>query len=337
MIQRGASAQRVGVPRSSSFTRLVQVAARTQTRSISPAEHSASSSPRTMAHAQQAGSDVPRTPSSSKPLLPSSGDSPPRADGAELCDSILAGDVICIRGNNGYIADIGAANGYLGHVLVVLSPMRRLERSGSDWTMLAEVMPKLNLSNVWKVTTIESTRRAQGLYRTDLFIHADPTSEKTSVVAEFKEDSSELDLIDNSSVELWSCPSSLRSRISTEDVVTVAEEMKSTEKNWSYITAARAVLRSAALPATRPGRAQMALLKEVKECWEQPPICTSIVVIFWQRLLCRIAKASSQSSMDLIRRWMPLKADRGLPGDLIDTMRKCGWTHVRHLDIFFRV
>lgn len=63
------------------------------------------------------------------------------------------------------------------------------------------------------------------------------------------------------------------------------------------------------------------------------PICTSVVIMFWQRWLCKLAsvlaaqqETAEETSSDLILQWFPLKADRSLPGPLLDTMLRCGWT-----------
>jgi len=77
------------------------------------------------------------------------------------------------------------------------------------------------------------------------------------------------------------------------------------------------------------------LMKETESCWFCDPICTSVVIIFWQRYLCKLAdhlnKDKSHDSLciesaDLILQFMPLKADRVLPGELHKVLRSCGWT-----------
>merc|ERR1712146_658240 len=73
------------------------------------------------------------------------------------------------------------------------------------------------------------------------------------------------------------------------------------------------------------------LMDKVHGYWESAPICTSIVTAFWQRYLCKFAHATGQCEANLILKWMPLKADRVLPGELVDTMQKCGWMLVTHV------
>ena len=44
----------------------------------------------------------------------------------------------------------------------------------------------------------------------------------------------------------------------------------------------------------------------------------------------------AKKAVDLIRRVVPLKADRALPGDLTHTMRACGWSCVVQVPQVFR-
>jgi len=85
----------------------------------------------------------------------------------------------------------------------------------------------------------------------------------------------------------------------------------------------RAVLRSATLDEA-PG--SNTLLDEIQRCWASPPICTSVVIVFWQRYLCKVAAATGQTEVELILKLMPLKADRTLPGELMAGIRQCGWS-----------
>jgi len=109
----------------------------------------------------------------------------------------------------------------------------------------------------------------------------------------------------------------------------VLVEMKAAEQNWSYATAARAVFKSAALCG---GKNRATLLRDMQGCWNEAPICTSIVITFWQRYLCHFAQTIGKRELDLVLKWMPLFADRGLPGDLTASMKKCGWKCIDKLN-----
>jgi len=45
---------------------------------------------------------------------------------------------------------------------------------------------------------------------------------------------------------------------------------------------------------------------------------------------------ASTKAVDLIMRFMPLKSDRALPGDLLRSMRECGWVSMPHVPRVFR-
>lgn len=241
--------------------------------------------------------------------------------------AIAPGDVFFVRGSGG-IADIGTTGGFMGHVLVVLAAPQPLR--ASDKADIQSAMPSINTSQIWRVSTLESTRGHVGLHCCEMLLHVQPKSGRFSFVGELSADGSTLTLLDNEAVELWQSPAELRSQLRVDIMAQVLAEMKSAEQNWSYATAARAVLKSAAL---RGGKNRATLLRDMQECWDEAPICTSIVVIFWQRYLCHFAQTVGKGELALVLKWMPLFADRGLPGDLTSSMRKCGWNCLDKLKI----
>jgi len=85
-------------------------------------------------------------------------------------------------------------------------------------------------------------------------------------------------------------------------------------------------------------------MNKVLQSWLQRPICTSVIVIFWQRYLCKLAAehASAESeknvstlTLELIMRWIPLKADCVLPGDLTRVLLEVGWVRIISLPQVF--
>lgn len=123
-------------------------------------------------------------------------------------------------------------------------------------------------------------------------------------------------------LEIWRCPSELRRGFRADIMAGVLGDMVDCQADWSYTTAARAVFNSADIAH----RARTDELRdEVELSWEAAPICTSIVISFWQRYLQGLAFATGASDLDLILRWMPLKADRGLPGELLEVLQQSGW------------
>lgn len=233
---------------------------------------------------------------------------------------VAPGDVLFVRGR-GQLMDIGATGGFMGHVLVALTCPEPFECTAGEARDLQLKWPASGLQNIWRVQTVESTRGHIGLHRSEMLVSVEAGTGNFLLVGELSEGI--LYVIENEPVELWQSPTELRRNLHAETMSAVVRDMKRVEKSWSYTTAARAVLKSAVVRG-RGGDSE-ALMRELQSCWEEAPICTSVVVIFWQRYLCRRAEATGQQELDLILRWMPLKADRGLPGELIGSMRRCGW------------
>jgi len=245
---------------------------------------------------------------------------------ASAVQSALApGDVLFVKGTGG-LTEIGTTGGFLGHFLVVLASPNRLLPSSPEALELSKMKPLLDIACVWKVETIESTRSREGLHRAEMLVHIEQRTGRFIFVGELC--GNELAWMDDEIVQLWQSPQEFRSQIRKDFIFGVLSEMKSCEKNWSLATAARAVLMNAAV---REDDGKGRLLQELCDCWSEAPICTSIVVVFWQRLLCRVVSRSKQAPLDAILRVMPLKADRGLPGDLINAMSQCGWTQLNHM------
>jgi hypothetical protein len=110
----------------------------------------------------------------------------------------------------------------------------------------------------------------------------------------------------------------------------VLEKMRSSDASWSWSTAVRAFLFSADVSEDHESSANS--MREIRACWKSDPICTSVVIVFWQKYLCKLAELHTGSdAMDWILRWMPVKADRALPGELLSAMERCGWIVVETL------
>jgi len=114
----------------------------------------------------------------------------------------------------------------------------------------------------------------------------------------------------------------------------VLSDMKSQEASWSWATAVRAVLLSAEVSDQHE---KASVLRMIEKSWTVDPICTSVVIVFWQRYLCRLAEIANAagnankaevSPVVWIVDWMPLQGDRALPGELLGTMERCGWNMV---------
>lgn len=238
---------------------------------------------------------------------------------------IAAGDVIFVRGSAGGIMDVGAVGGVMGHVMLVIDLPRSITCGSEEAHHLQPVWPS-GVQTIWRVRTAESTRTRTGLHEADLLLYARPGTRRLALIGEQSDGQVEISgETGGEAVELWQSPMELRSRLTNEVVRDVLDDMKGNFASWSWATAARAVLRS---PAAFNSKGRARLLAEIQACWESDPICTSVVIAFWQRALCKIAEDAGFPGVepaDLILEWMPLKADRSLPGTLLDTMRRCGW------------
>lgn len=112
--------------------------------------------------------------------------------------------------------------------------------------------------------------------------------------------------------------------------------MMQSDASWSVTTAIRSVFKSAHISAD--SNSQQALA-DARACWDNAPICTSLVVTFWQRYLCywsdktNLEPLQRSDPADLILKWMPLKADRTLPGDLLDALMHVGWVRISHFSL----
>lgn len=232
----------------------------------------------------------------------------------------MPGDVLFIRGEGGF-ADIGTTGGFLGHFLVVTATPARL--TASELKQVNEMRDDFREERLWKVETVESTRNHCGLHRSHLVLFVEPGTSRVLVVAEILANQADVVEVEPELVHIWQSPAELRLQLSTFAVEDVISDMKVQEQNWSYATAARALL----LGASVEGRsADKQLLHELSACWLTAPICTSVVVIFWQRLLGHLAPKLRLPHAELIMRYLPLKADRGLPTELLAVLGSCGWT-----------
>mmetsp|Transcript_96330 Transcript_96330/g.259048 ORF Transcript_96330/g.259048 Transcript_96330/m.259048 type:complete len:309 (-) Transcript_96330:242-1168(-) len=246
------------------------------------------------------------------------------SDDVEFLDRLLGpGDVLNVRGDSQRLLEIGATGGSFGHVVLVVGRPRCIP-AGSDEAHKLEAVFPLGADRLWSVPIVESTSTEEGLHQAELLLHVD-SSRRVIVVGE-QPNPDELTTIEPEFVELWLCPAELRSQIRPDLCELVLADMKAHEANWSFCTAARAFLQDA-LIRDAGNRDHASLLREVQDCWLTAPICTSIVIIFWQRYLCNLAGLArkGESPLDLVLRWMPVKADRGLPDELLGVMGALGW------------
>lgn len=252
---------------------------------------------------------------------------PPRRQVDQDLQLVLSpGDVLFVKGD-GQFTELGTTGGWMGHVLIVRGEPKLVPRQWFEEWGVNVAWPSKSVTHLWKVPTIESTRSAEGLHQCEMLVHVrlDGTMVLLGELATSDDNTLDFSQIDEEALEVWQSPDELRSQLRMDCIHDVLTDMVSCEASWSLTTAARAVFKSAKLSRRRD------LLGKVQGYWDSAPICTSVVIAFWQRYLCNFARATGQREADLILKWMPLKADRVLPGELVETMQKCGWGHVRRI------
>lgn len=236
---------------------------------------------------------------------------------------VAPGDIVYVKGS-GRFQNIGANGGLMGHVMVALAPPVLVERRSALARTLTPLWP-CGVPCLWRVRTLESTRSTSGLHEAEMLVHVDSCSHRMFLVGELSLDHSELSSVDMESVQIWQSPKALRDHMNQEIVEAVLGDMIAHDGDWSYVTAARALVLSGDCCCSETSAA---LLHEAKACWQSAPICTSVAIVFWQRYLCKFGRRCRTNSCDpadLIRNYMPLKADRTLPGTLQQVLRQCQW------------
>ena len=82
----------------------------------------------------------------------------------DALDLLMApGDVLLMNGSGRGLLEIGNAGGFMGHVLVVTATPSVVRQGTAESEPLAAVWPQ-EAKALWKVATVESTRRETGLY-----------------------------------------------------------------------------------------------------------------------------------------------------------------------------
>lgn len=248
--------------------------------------------------------------------------------GYQLEHLILPGDIVSVTSSGNALMEIGITGGFMGHVLVVVGRPRRVWHQSEEAFSLRPAWPR-GAPEVWMVPTIESCRGEHGLSHAQLILHVEQRTGKLILLGSLviRGPCRELQLHDNHDIEFWQSPGELRMNMRSDLISQVVSEMEACTADWSYFTAARALFQS---PDTFSSSSNQKILKELQACWESEPICTSVAIIFWQRYLCKLAHITGSSPSDLVVRWMPLKADRALPGALLSTIGNCGWVSISH-------
>merc|ERR1712032_812950 len=87
-------------------------------------------------------------------------------------------------------------------------------------------------------------------------------------------------------------------------------------RRWSMKTAVNAtVFRSGTLdPHRYPSqKSREDLMEDLRKRWDKPPICTSVVIMVWQKYFELAFPGDTDRAVQHILRWMPLLSDKALP------------------------
>lgn len=236
----------------------------------------------------------------------------------------------------------GTVGDWTDHVLLVAGPPWGVWRNSPEAADLKDVWLAVSAVNqgaeVWRVDTIDSSVR--GLHIAESLLYVDRATGQLMLVGEIDPEDGELYVSERPEpVELWQSPAELRAQIHLDFVEEVLRDMKAGEADWSPSSAACAIIESSEIAVFDDHHT----LDDVQACWKQDPICTGAVIGFWQRYLCKLAEACSprgsaecaERAMALILRWMPIRCDRALPGDLAGSMQSADWIFVPQIPRIF--
>jgi hypothetical protein len=276
---------------------------------------------------------------------------PPPASTEEIyykvVDRILLpgpGDVL-FAGSNDNMMQIGAMGGYFGHAMLVTASAYRIRQDSLELRELRQTWP-CDVTDMWAVPFMECTRGHTGLHEATLLLEVDRKAGSIKAIAERSSVGGEVvvALCEGEQVEIFQSPVALSRLINScqhraDLLAEVFAEMRMDmcSLDWSKVTAVKAALMPASLDRNREAAQSLA---QLRLSWSTQPICTSVIVVFWQRYLCKLAPYigdgsspdATRSVLDLIHRWMPLKADRSLPGDVLNVLRCTGWVKCLRLN-----
>lgn len=242
----------------------------------------------------------------------------------------------------GNVLEIGTMGGYFGHVMLVTGTARKILRGSPQAFDYSGIWPA-DADVLWAVPFIECVRGEDGLHKAVLLLRVNCNDGTIIPVAEESPATEDLYLCEGDRIEVFQSPYHLRELINTcahraellsEVLAEMIKEMNDTK--WSETTAVKAFLLSSTLDRSCRGAEA---LQQVYDSWSKSPICTTVVVSFWQRYLCKLAphvhfghsQDDDERATDLIHRWMPLYADRSLPTDLLDVMDTTLWIKCKPL------
>eukprot|EP00427_Karlodinium_veneficum_P024813 CAMPEP_0169119356 /NCGR_PEP_ID=MMETSP1015-20121227/31511_1 /TAXON_ID=342587 /ORGANISM="Karlodinium micrum, Strain CCMP2283" /LENGTH=334 /DNA_ID=CAMNT_0009182227 /DNA_START=208 /DNA_END=1212 /DNA_ORIENTATION=+ len=257
-----------------------------------------------------------------------------------LRNVVTVGDVLCIKGSREGLNRLGANGGFMGHVLLVVAPIRVVSRASEQGAYWRNLWPSDDVEELWVVAVMEICRAHEGIYETEYLIFADESG-RLLLHGEAAYTGRLMKFDNREPIEVFQSPAKLRNHLREHIVDGVLAEMRCDQTSWSWSTAIRAFLLSADMPTDGENSLDGGM-QAIEECWHQAPICTSLVIVFWQRYLCSLAEECNETrrldhgqpeinALDWIHEFIPLKSDRALPGDLLSTLYQCGWNLITNV------
>mmetsp|Transcript_78595 Transcript_78595/g.163316 ORF Transcript_78595/g.163316 Transcript_78595/m.163316 type:complete len:586 (-) Transcript_78595:27-1784(-) len=276
------------------------------------------------------------------------------ATGQGLDALIVPGDILAVNANQAaalstrLFMGIGTTRGFMGHVMLVTAPPQCVKQDSSEGEFLEaafQAAPE-GVNELWKVRTVESSSSEKGLHTSDLMLFVDSKTNHLRIAGELNKTGTELSLSEEQErVDLWQSPACLRGSLKMDVMQKVLLDMQDSQADWSGSTAIRAVFTSATLTTPPSGR-EAQMLAEIRSSWLEAPICTSIVVTFWQRYLIMTSSSLIEQGLpdtalprvltDLILRYMPVKAHASLPADLVAALENSGWVRIGQVPHLYR-
>jgi hypothetical protein len=190
------------------------------------------------------------------------------------------------------------------------------------------------IEEVWRIHVLESSRGQQGFRETDALFYLDRSTGLLTLLGE-ADDLRDKRTAAHEAVHVWQSPLEFREKMRVDLMMEALADMQNEEVDLSAVTMTCFLLRPTQLPA---GVDRSMGLAEIKACWGRAgPTCAFAIISFWHRYLCKLAASLPMSvdPLELIMRWLPLRADRATLGDFLSTLQSVGWTSLAQIPQLF--
>jgi len=114
-----------------------------------------------------------------------------------------------------------------------------------------------------------------------------------------------------------------------------AQALAGVSRDWglntafSAFTSRRECLDLASYP---DAESRKVLLKELRERWSRPPICSSVAIMVWQNYFLASCSDREDLAVQHILHWIPVFSDQTMPSMLLRVLTRHGWILRGNLD-----